>query len=226
MTKYIRIGIGDKNDNPPYFDQAQYEAEVNEDEEIQRTVITVTAKDKTELTKSPYEITRGKIGGAFAMKNETSTIYPVIGTFDFENRKEVSSSSLSFTDSFVTLCVSHVEEKVDIHTHKKGLRQKNGRPLYWYKVHEYIWRIAREREREREKERKKEKKRKCHLINGMASCPCPFDSFYRETLFWQIRLSLISFGLFLLHLLVHWSLVSCHFFLFPLDTIATNALVS
>ncbi|GFT15938.1 neural-cadherin [Trichonephila clavipes] len=48
VTKYIRIGIGDKNDNPPYFDQSLYEAEVNEDEDIQHTVITVTAKDKDE----------------------------------------------------------------------------------------------------------------------------------------------------------------------------------
>ncbi|KAH9361759.1 hypothetical protein HPB48_005088 [Haemaphysalis longicornis] len=48
VTKYIRIGIGDKNDNPPYFGQALYEAEVNEDEDVQHTVITVTAKDKDE----------------------------------------------------------------------------------------------------------------------------------------------------------------------------------
>ncbi|GFW27507.1 neural-cadherin [Trichonephila clavipes] len=50
VTKYIRIGIGDKNDNPPYFEQASYEAEVNEDEDIQHTVITVTAKDKDEFS--------------------------------------------------------------------------------------------------------------------------------------------------------------------------------
>ena len=48
VTKYIRIAIGDKNDNPPYFDQALYDAEVNEDEDIHHTVITVTAKDKDE----------------------------------------------------------------------------------------------------------------------------------------------------------------------------------
>ncbi|GBN35391.1 hypothetical protein AVEN_16534-1 [Araneus ventricosus] len=53
LTKYIRIGIGDKNDNPPYFEQASYEAEVNEDEDIQHTVITVTAKDKDECESSP-----------------------------------------------------------------------------------------------------------------------------------------------------------------------------
>ena len=89
VTKYIRIGIGDKNDNPPYFDQAQYEAEVNEDEDIQHTVITVTAKDKDESSKIRYEITRGNTGGAFAVKNETGAIY-VAGPLDYENRKEVS----------------------------------------------------------------------------------------------------------------------------------------
>ena len=29
VSKYIRIGIADKNDNPPYFDKGLYEAEVN-----------------------------------------------------------------------------------------------------------------------------------------------------------------------------------------------------
>ncbi|ODM88496.1 Neural-cadherin [Orchesella cincta] len=48
MTKFIRIGISDKNDNPPYFDKALYEAEVDENEDIQHTVLTVTAKDKDE----------------------------------------------------------------------------------------------------------------------------------------------------------------------------------
>lgn len=51
VTKYIRIAIGDKNDNPPYFDQALYDAEVNEDEDIHHTVITVTAKDKDECMR-------------------------------------------------------------------------------------------------------------------------------------------------------------------------------
>lgn len=48
MTKFIRIGIADKNDNPPYFDKALYEAEVDENEDIQHTVLTVTAKDQDE----------------------------------------------------------------------------------------------------------------------------------------------------------------------------------
>ena len=92
VTKYIRIGIGDKNDNPPYFDQEQYEAEVNEDEDIQHTVITVTAKDKDESSKIRYEITGGNKGGAFAVKNETGAIY-VAGPLDYEHKKEVRSAN-------------------------------------------------------------------------------------------------------------------------------------
>ena len=45
MTKFIRIGISDKNDNPPYFDKRLYEAEVDENEDIQHIVLTMVAKD-------------------------------------------------------------------------------------------------------------------------------------------------------------------------------------
>ena len=48
VTKFIRISIADKNDNPPYFDKHLYEAEVDENEDIQHTVLTVTANDKDE----------------------------------------------------------------------------------------------------------------------------------------------------------------------------------
>ena len=48
VTKYIRIGIADKNDNPPFFDKHLYEAEVDENEDIQHTVLTVTANDMDE----------------------------------------------------------------------------------------------------------------------------------------------------------------------------------
>lgn len=110
VTKYIRIGIGDKNDNPPFFDQAQYEAEVNEDEDIQHTVITVTAKDKDESSKIRYEITRGNIGGAFAVKNETGAIY-VAGPLDYENRKEVSELSAFHDAMGHNVCPCEREKK-------------------------------------------------------------------------------------------------------------------
>ena len=48
VTKFMRIAIADKNDNPPYFDKDRYEAEVDENEDIQHTVLTVTANDKDE----------------------------------------------------------------------------------------------------------------------------------------------------------------------------------
>lgn len=51
VTRLVRIGIADKNDNPPYFDKNLYEAEVDENEDIQHTVLTVTANDKDECEK-------------------------------------------------------------------------------------------------------------------------------------------------------------------------------
>lgn len=59
MTKFIRIGIADKNDNPPFFDKTLYEAEVDENEDIQHTVLTVTAKD---LDECKYRKRIKKIG--------------------------------------------------------------------------------------------------------------------------------------------------------------------
>lgn len=91
VSTKIRIGIGDKNDNSPYFDSSLYEAEVNEDEDNLHVLITVTAKDKDESSKLRYEIVKGNIGGgAFAVNNETGSIY-VAGPLDYELRKEVSS---------------------------------------------------------------------------------------------------------------------------------------
>lgn len=58
MTKFIRIGIADKNDNPPYFDKELYEAEVDENEDIQHTVLTVTAKDHDECKYIALQIHR------------------------------------------------------------------------------------------------------------------------------------------------------------------------
>ncbi|XP_037558353.1 neural-cadherin isoform X4 [Dermacentor silvarum] len=114
VTKYIRIGIGDKNDNPPYFGQALYEAEVNEDEDVQHTVITVTAKDKDESSRIRYEITQGNIGGAFAVKNETGAIY-VAGPLDYETRKEfnltlVASDTLYEGSTTVLIHVKDVND--------------------------------------------------------------------------------------------------------------------
>lgn len=105
VTTKIRIGIGDKNDNSPYFDNSLYEAEVNEDEDNLHNLITVTAKDKDESSKLRYEIVKGNIGGgAFAVNNETGAIY-VAGPLDYELRKEVSINT------------NHSVEQVGYQTH-------------------------------------------------------------------------------------------------------------
>ncbi|XP_044750155.1 neural-cadherin isoform X5 [Coccinella septempunctata] len=114
VTKFIRIGIADKNDNPPYFDKALYEAEVDENEDIQHTVLTVTAKDHDESSRIRYEITSGNIGGAFAVKNMTGAIY-VAGALDYETRKRyeltlVASDSLNENSTTVAINVRDVND--------------------------------------------------------------------------------------------------------------------
>lgn len=73
VTKYIRIGIADKNDNPPYFDKHLYEAEVDENEDIQHTVLTVTANDKDEC----------KISSLFYDRH--NLLYHATHNFSFKN---------------------------------------------------------------------------------------------------------------------------------------------
>ena len=70
MTKFIRISIADKNDNPPYFDKHLYEAEVDENEDIQHTVLTVTANDKDECKSELFELIVVNVFKNF-LKNES-----------------------------------------------------------------------------------------------------------------------------------------------------------
>ncbi|XP_065164456.1 neural-cadherin isoform X4 [Atheta coriaria] len=116
VTKFIRIGIADKNDNPPYFDKALYEAEVDENEDIQHTVLTVTAKDHDESSRIRYEITSGNIGGAFAVKNMTGAIY-VAGALDYETRKRyelILTASDTLNENYTKVRI-HVK---DVNDHK------------------------------------------------------------------------------------------------------------
>ncbi|KAJ6649146.1 Neural-cadherin [Pseudolycoriella hygida] len=114
VTKFIRIGIADKNDNPPYFDKNLYEAEVDENEDIQHTVLTVTAKDHDESSRIRYEITSGNIGGAFAVKNMTGAIY-VAGALDYETRKRYElrlAASDNLKENYTTVVI-HVKDVND-----------------------------------------------------------------------------------------------------------------
>nr|BAD91055.1 Af2-cadherin [Artemia franciscana] len=136
VTKYIRIGIADKNDNPPYFDKALYEAEVDENEDIQHTVLTVTAKDLDESSRIRYEITRGNIGGAFAVKNMTGAIY-VAGPLDYETRKRyeltlVASDSLNEVVTTVTINIADANDlppSFDQSTYSTTIQEELSDPL-------------------------------------------------------------------------------------------------
>ncbi|KQS61959.1 LOW QUALITY PROTEIN: uncharacterized protein Dere_GG21728 [Drosophila erecta] len=114
VTKFIRIGIADKNDNPPYFDKSLYEAEVDENEDIQHTVLTVTAKDHDESSRIRYEITSGNIGGALRGKNMTGAIY-VAGALDYETRRRYElrlAASDNLKENYTTVII-HVKDVND-----------------------------------------------------------------------------------------------------------------
>ena len=115
VSKFIRIGIADKNDNPPYFDKNLYEAEVDENEDIQHTVLTVTANDKDESSRIRYEITRGNFGGAFAVKNMTGAIY-VAGPLDYETRRryELTVVALDGVNEQETAVVIRIRDVNDL----------------------------------------------------------------------------------------------------------------
>ena len=110
LVKFIKVQVVDKNDNFPYFERSLYEAEVDEDENIGHTVLTLTANDKDEceydfyldmfsslfltLSQLPasrlrYEITSGNFGGAFSVDKTTGAI-KVARPLDYETRQKVS----------------------------------------------------------------------------------------------------------------------------------------
>lgn len=47
MTKFIRTGIADRNESAPYFDRALYEVDVDENEDLQHTVLKLTANNQS-----------------------------------------------------------------------------------------------------------------------------------------------------------------------------------
>ncbi|XP_045127513.1 neural-cadherin-like isoform X1 [Portunus trituberculatus] len=133
VTKFIRIGIADKNDNPPFFDKTLYEAEVDENEDIQHTVLTVTAKDLDESSRIRYEITNGNIGGAFAVKNMTGAIY-VAGSLDYETRKRyeltlVATDSVNEATTKVVILIADVNDRppeFDRPTYEATIEEERG----------------------------------------------------------------------------------------------------
>ncbi|XP_053257900.1 neural-cadherin-like [Podarcis raffonei] len=84
-TAYVRIFISDVNDNKPIFTKSVYEVNVEEDQDVGSTVITVSANDEDEGTnaKLRYQITAGNTGGAFDVEPETGVVF-IAQSLDYE----------------------------------------------------------------------------------------------------------------------------------------------
>ena len=80
----------DKNDNPPYFPQQHYTAEVLEDADEGSKVIEVVAQDlDTEASQTTYFITDGNLHFDFEIEPQTGFI-KVAKALDFEQINEYS----------------------------------------------------------------------------------------------------------------------------------------
>ncbi|NWI22251.1 CADN protein, partial [Sula dactylatra] len=87
-TAYVRIFINDVNDNKPVFTQSVYEVNVDEDQDVGSTIITVSANDEDEGTnaKVRYQITAGNTGGVLDVEPETGAIF-IAQPLDYEETK-------------------------------------------------------------------------------------------------------------------------------------------
>ncbi|NXU48143.1 CADN protein, partial [Turnix velox] len=87
-TAYVRVFISDVNDNKPVFTQNVYEVNVDEDQDVGSTIITVSANDEDEGTnaKLRYQITAGNTGGVLDVEPETGVIF-IAQPLDYEETK-------------------------------------------------------------------------------------------------------------------------------------------
>lgn len=92
--RMFRIEIADKNDHPPQFTHAVYEAEeIPENTNLNTLVTEVKAVDKDTASSVTYSIVDGNINNAFWIENTTGKI-KVNSPLDFEN---ITNVSVNFT---------------------------------------------------------------------------------------------------------------------------------
>jgi hypothetical protein len=97
----FRIEIADKNDHPPHFTQAIYEAEeIPEDANLNALVTEVKALDDDTASPVTYSIVEGNIYNAFLIENTTGKI-KVNSQLDYENITDVSASYLTHVPTSV-----------------------------------------------------------------------------------------------------------------------------
>ncbi|XP_064117207.1 neural-cadherin-like isoform X1 [Macrobrachium nipponense] len=87
VTKFLRMGLADKNDHPPFFERNFYEVEVDEDEAINQTILSLNATDLDEVSYLNYEIVEGNEEGTFSVGNLTGEIY-LAQPLDYETRNK------------------------------------------------------------------------------------------------------------------------------------------
>jgi len=86
----FHIEIADKNDHPPHFTQAVYEAEeIPEDANFNALVTEVKALDDDTASPVTYSIVEGNVQNAFLIENTTGKI-KVNSKLDYENITNVS----------------------------------------------------------------------------------------------------------------------------------------
>ncbi|XP_066980224.1 neural-cadherin-like [Macrobrachium rosenbergii] len=95
VTKFIRDGLADSNEHPPFFDQPLYEAEVPEDEAVGTTLLSVAARDPDEISEVRYSISEGNWGDAFFTDPGTGDVI-LARRLDYETSKKYNLSVTAF----------------------------------------------------------------------------------------------------------------------------------
>ncbi|XP_035781928.1 neural-cadherin-like isoform X3 [Anopheles albimanus] len=108
VTKFIKTGIADKNDYPLYFEKVIYEADIDENVELNHNFLNVTAKTHGEASGVRYKISSGNIGNVFAIRNATGALY-VAKALDYEKIKKYElrlTASDNFKENYTTVLIN------------------------------------------------------------------------------------------------------------------------
>ncbi|XP_068201441.1 neural-cadherin-like isoform X2 [Palaemon carinicauda] len=87
VTKFLRMGLADKNDHSPFFERNFYEVEIDEDEAINQTILSLNATDLDEVSYLNYEIVEGNEDGTFSVGNLTGEVF-LAQPLDYETKNK------------------------------------------------------------------------------------------------------------------------------------------
>jgi len=127
----FRIVIKDKNDNPPYFPQQHYTAEVPEDADIGSKVIEVKAEDlDTEASVTTYSIKGGNLGLTFKIEPQTGFIR-VNKPLDYENINEYTLTVTALDGQYSNDTTVHIKIQ-----NRNDMKPEFLQPVYTSKLKE------------------------------------------------------------------------------------------